>query len=79
MIAQQAFGRTGHLSTRVLLGGAAFGQVTQAETDAALELALSLGVNHVDVAASYGEAGGNPCRRLDQPSRQAFLPGHEDG
>jgi aryl-alcohol dehydrogenase-like predicted oxidoreductase len=56
MIAQQAFGRTGHLSTRVLLGGAAFGEVTQAETDATLDLALSFGVNHVDVAASYGEA-----------------------
>ena len=56
MIAQQAFGRTGHSSTRVLLGGAAFAQVTQVETDATLELALSFGVNHVDVAASYGQA-----------------------
>jgi len=56
MIATDTFGRTGHVSTRVLLGGAAFGQVTQAEADAALELALSLGINHVDLAASYGEA-----------------------
>lgn len=56
MIAKQAFGRTGHLSTRIILGGAAFAQVTQAETDATLELALSFGVNHVDVAASYGDA-----------------------
>ena len=56
MIAQQAFGRTGHTSTRLILGGAAFGRITQAETDAALETAFSFGVNHVDVAASYGEA-----------------------
>ncbi len=56
MITQQAFGRSGHLSSRILLGAAAFSQVTQAEADAALELALSFGVNHVDVAASYGEA-----------------------
>lgn len=56
MIAKQAFGRTGHLSSRVILGGAAFAQVNQLETDATLELALSFGVNHVDVAASYGEA-----------------------
>jgi aryl-alcohol dehydrogenase-like predicted oxidoreductase len=56
MIARQAFGRTGHLSTRVLLGAAAFAQVTQAETDAAFDLALSFGISHVDVAASYGEA-----------------------
>jgi aryl-alcohol dehydrogenase-like predicted oxidoreductase len=44
------------LSTRIILGGAAFAQVTQAEADATLELALSFGINHVDVAASYGEA-----------------------
>ena len=56
MITKQAFGRSGHLSSRIILGAAAFSEVTQAETDAALELALSFGVNHVDVAASYGEA-----------------------
>ncbi|OGO27104.1 MAG: aldo/keto reductase [Chloroflexi bacterium RBG_16_54_11] len=56
MIAIKAFGRTGHMSSRVILGGAAFSEVTQAETDAALELAISFGVNQVDVAASYGEA-----------------------
>ena len=56
MITKQAFGRSGHMSSRILLGAAAFSEVTQAEADAALELALSFGVNHVDVAASYGEA-----------------------
>ena len=56
MIAQSPFGGTGHFSSRTLLGAAAFGQTTQAETDATLELALSLGVNHVDTAASYGES-----------------------
>ena len=56
MITQQAFWRTGHLSSRILLGAAAFSKVSQTDTDAALELALSFGVNHVDVAASYGEA-----------------------
>ena len=56
MIVTQVFGRTGHSSSRVLLGAAAFSEITQAEADAALELALSAGVNHVDVAASYGDA-----------------------
>jgi aryl-alcohol dehydrogenase-like predicted oxidoreductase len=56
LITEQAFGRSGHLSSRIILGAAAFSEVTQAEADAALELALSIGVNHVDVAASYGEA-----------------------
>jgi aryl-alcohol dehydrogenase-like predicted oxidoreductase len=56
MIAKQPFGRTGHRSSRILLGAAAFMAVTQDEADAAIELALSKGVNHIDVAASYGDA-----------------------
>ncbi|HLF01805.1 MAG TPA: aldo/keto reductase, partial [Anaerolineales bacterium] len=56
MIDKQPFGHTRHMSTRAILGAAAFWQVTQAETDATLDLALSHGVNHVDTAASYGES-----------------------
>lgn len=70
MITKQAFGRTGHLSSRILLGAAALGNVTQAETDEAMDLALSFGVNHVDVAASYGDAElrlGDWIRRHGQP------------
>lgn len=50
------FGRTGHVSSRLLLGAAAFSEVTQAEADTTMDLALSYGINHVDTAASYGEA-----------------------
>jgi aryl-alcohol dehydrogenase-like predicted oxidoreductase len=70
MIEKRAFGRTGHLSSRTLLGAAAFGQITQAETDAAMDMALSYGVNHVDAAASYGEAEvrlGDWMRRFGRP------------
>ncbi len=56
MIAQSPFGSTGHSSSRTLLGAAAFSQVTQAEADATIEMALSHGVNHFDTAASYGES-----------------------
>jgi len=56
LITTQVFGRSGHLSSRILLGAAAFWQVSQDEADAAIELALSMGVNHFDVAASYGQA-----------------------
>ena len=56
MIDQRAFGRTQHMSSRVILGAAAFAEVTQAETDTTMELAISFEVNHVDVAASYGDA-----------------------
>jgi aryl-alcohol dehydrogenase-like predicted oxidoreductase len=52
------FGRTGHESTRTIFGGAAFmyESTTQADVDRALALVERYGVNHVDVAASYGEA-----------------------
>ena len=56
MIVNETFGRSGHLSSRILLGAAAFWDVSQSEADAAIELALSFGVNHLDVAASYGDA-----------------------
>jgi aryl-alcohol dehydrogenase-like predicted oxidoreductase len=56
MIPKQAFGRTGHLSTRVLFGGVALANVTQAEADQTLDLLLENGINHIDTAASYGDA-----------------------
>ncbi len=56
MIPKLTFGRSGHMSTRILLGAAAFSRVPQAEADTTMEMALSSGINHVDVAASYGEA-----------------------
>jgi aryl-alcohol dehydrogenase-like predicted oxidoreductase len=56
MIDKQPFGRTGHLSSRTLLGAAAFGNISEDEADAAIELALAHGVNHIDTAASYGES-----------------------
>lgn len=56
MIPKYPFGRTGHHSTRTLFGAAALGRVTQAEADQTLDLLLEYGVNHIDVAASYGDA-----------------------
>jgi aryl-alcohol dehydrogenase-like predicted oxidoreductase len=50
------FGRTGHQSTRVIFGGASLAAVSQRVADEALDVLLSYGVNHVDVAAAYGEA-----------------------
>lgn len=50
------FGRTGHESTRVLFGAAALSQVTQSDADRTLDLLLEHGINHIDTAASYGDA-----------------------
>ena len=56
MIPKQAFGRTGHASTRVIFGAYALSQATQAEADRILALLLESGVNHLDMARSYGNA-----------------------
>jgi aryl-alcohol dehydrogenase-like predicted oxidoreductase len=50
------FGRTGHQSTRIIFGGAALGSVSQDVADRALDVLLEHDINHIDVAASYGEA-----------------------
>ena len=55
-IPKKAFGRTGHRSTRTLFGAAAFSSVTQDEADRTMQLLIDYGVNHIDTAASYGDA-----------------------
>src|SRR5215470_19551239 len=56
MIEKRPFGRTGHISTVTLFGAAALSRATQAEADRVLDLLLAYGVNHIDVAARYGDA-----------------------
>jgi aryl-alcohol dehydrogenase-like predicted oxidoreductase len=56
MIALQPFGRTGHLSTRVIFGAAALSEVSQDDADRTLSYIAERGINHIDTAASYGEA-----------------------
>src|SRR5579883_212551 len=50
------FGRTGHDSTRIIFGGASLARVEQAVADRTLDVLLEHGINHIDVAASYGDA-----------------------
>lgn len=56
MIPLLPFGRTGHQSTRIIFGAAALAEVTQEQADETLELVRRHGINHIDTAASYGEA-----------------------
>lgn len=56
MIPTLQFGRTGHESTRTLFGAASLSSVTQEEADQTIELITRFGVNHIDTAASYGDA-----------------------
>jgi len=50
------FGRTGHLSSRIIFGAAAIGSVDQETADGVLGLLSPAGVNHIDTAISYGES-----------------------
>jgi len=56
MISKQAFGCTGHSSTRIIFGSYALSQATQAEADDILALLLEYGINHIDTAPMYGKA-----------------------
>ena len=59
-------GRLGHDSSVLIYGAAALSDVTQDVADRSIQEALDGGINHLDVAASYGDAGlgsGRGCRR----------------
>lgn len=63
-------GKTGHQSTVVAFGAYAIGTIGQDEADRTLDEVLARGVNHVDVAPSYGEAElrlGDYLKRHPQP------------
>src|SRR5574342_663243 len=53
---RRRLGRTCQMSTVVAFGAAGIGRVEQEVADRAIQLALDHGVNHFDVAPSYGEA-----------------------
>jgi aryl-alcohol dehydrogenase-like predicted oxidoreductase len=72
-IPQAAFGRTAHASSRTIFGAAALSQVTQAAADRTLEVLLRHGVNHIDVAASYGDAELRIAPWLKREPKQFFL------
>jgi aryl-alcohol dehydrogenase-like predicted oxidoreductase len=53
---QRRLGRLGHMSSVLIYGGAALGDVTQAVADESIRLALAAGINHFDTAAAYGDS-----------------------
>lgn len=50
------FGRSGHMSTVAIFGAAAFWEISQQEADKVMEMVIEAGINHIDVAPSYGQA-----------------------
>jgi aryl-alcohol dehydrogenase-like predicted oxidoreductase len=50
------FGRTSHESSRIIFGAAAFFSTTPERSERVLATLLEHGINHIDTAASYGDA-----------------------
>jgi aryl-alcohol dehydrogenase-like predicted oxidoreductase len=55
-VQQRRLGRVGHQSSVLIYGAAGLAEVDQDTADASVQLALDAGINHFDVAASYGDA-----------------------
>jgi predicted aldo/keto reductase-like oxidoreductase len=56
LISSLTIGRSGRFSTRIRLSSLSLSQAAQADADKAIHRALIVGLNHVDVAASYSQA-----------------------
>jgi predicted aldo/keto reductase-like oxidoreductase len=67
------FGRTGHLSTIAIFGAAAFWEIDQAGADRTMELVIEHGINHIDVAPSYGQAEERVGPWLARERKRFFL------
>lgn len=73
MIEKVPFGQTGHVSIRTLFGAAALWDVTQGESERTLDVLLAHGVNHIDAAASYGNAEVNLGPWMKRHRQDFFL------
>src|SRR5581483_8254853 len=73
MLERRRLGRTGHMSSVVTFGAAGIGRADQATADKAIQLALDAGVNHFDVAPSYGDAELRLGPWMSQIRGQIFL------
>ena len=49
------FGRTGHMSTIAIFGGAAFWQISQADADKVMEQVIEARINHIDGVPWQGQ------------------------
>jgi aryl-alcohol dehydrogenase-like predicted oxidoreductase len=69
----RTLGRTGHQSTLAIFGAAAFWDVTQWTADQTMAQVIEAGVNHIDVAPSYGKAEKRLRPWLEQERDRFFL------
>lgn len=53
---KRRFGRTNHMSTLAIFGAVALGKIDQPLADKVIQNMIDVGINHIDIAPSYGEA-----------------------
>jgi aryl-alcohol dehydrogenase-like predicted oxidoreductase len=70
---KRRLGKTAHMSSILTLGGAAFIEATEATADAAMDLAIKHGINHIDVAPTYGDAELHIGRWMPKYRKDFFL------
>lgn len=72
-IEKRPFGRTGHMSSAVLFGGAALSKQNQSTADRVLDLLLEHGINHIDTAPAYGDSELRIGPWMDRHRKDFFL------
>jgi aryl-alcohol dehydrogenase-like predicted oxidoreductase len=61
------------MSTVAIFGAAAFWQISQADADKVMEQVIEAGVNHIDIAPSYGQAEERVGPWMPRERRRFFL------
>jgi aryl-alcohol dehydrogenase-like predicted oxidoreductase len=72
-VEKRRLGKTGHMSSIIAFGGFALFRSKQKEADAALEMALENGINHIDVSPVYGQAMQRIGSWLGRNGKQFFI------
>lgn len=67
------FGRSGHMSTVAIFGAVSLGQISQEQADITIQQVIDAGVNHIDIAPSYGEAEQRLGPWMPQIRKRFFL------
>ena len=70
---KRRLGRLEHRSSVLIFGAAALAEVSQDEADRSIEQVLEAGINHVDVAAGYGDAELRLGPRMSEIRDRIFL------
>lgn len=70
---KRRFGRTNHMSTLAVFGAVALGQLDQPQADRVVQQVIDAGINHIDIAPSYGQAEARLGPSMPRIRDQFFL------